>query len=142
MGIPRSQSRMPRMEYSPLHFGLGATRPSDPRSPGGMASAFREFAGRMNRVRFGLLALLVLAACAEDPPANSRGGLGDPVRGAALYAPRNLGDTSRWQGRPAEAAVAVEQLEFLTSELATNPRYAPEVNPAVLQSLQVARTEM
>jgi len=36
----------------------------------------------------------------------------------------------------------VEQLEFLASERATNPRYAPEINPAVLQTLQVARTEM
>jgi hypothetical protein len=89
-----------------------------------------------------LAILLALAGCADDPSANYLGGFGDPVRGAALYAPRNLGNTSRWAGQPAEAAVAVEQLEFLASELATNPRYAPEVNPAVLQSLQTARTEM
>lgn len=89
-----------------------------------------------------LTVLLALAGCAQDPSANYLGGIGDPVRGAALYAPRNLGDTSRWAGQPAEAAVAAEQLEFLTNELATNPRYAPEVNPAVLQSLQTARREM
>jgi hypothetical protein len=89
-----------------------------------------------------LTLLLALAGCAEDPSASYIGGFGDPVRGAALYAPRNLGDTSRWAGQPAEAAVAAEQLEFLANELATNPRYAPEVNPAVLQSLQTARTEM
>ncbi len=89
-----------------------------------------------------LALLLALAGCADDPSANYLGGFGDPVRGAALYAPRNLGDTGRWAGRPAEAAVAAEQLEFLTSELATNPRYAPEINPAVLQSLQTARMEM
>lgn len=89
-----------------------------------------------------LAVLLALAGCADDPSANYLGGLGDPVRGAALYAPRNLGDTGRWAGRPAEAAVAAEQVEFLANELATNPRYAPEVNPAVLQSLQTARREM
>ncbi len=89
-----------------------------------------------------LAMLLALAGCATDPSAEYLGGLGDPVRGAALYAPRNLGDTSRWAGQPAEAAVAAEQVEFLTQELATNPRYAPEVNPAVLQSLQTAQAEM
>ena len=89
-----------------------------------------------------LTVLLALAGCAEDPSANYLGGFGDPVRGSALYAPRNLGDTGRWAGQPAEAAVAAEQLEFLTNELATNPRYAPEINPAVLQSLQTARGEM
>lgn len=95
--------------------------------------------------RRGLLAILSglgLAACETDPSASHLWGLGDPVRGAALWAPRNLADTSRWAGRPAEAALAVAQLEFLASELATDPRYAPEINPAVLQTLQVARAEM
>ncbi|MBL6455345.1 hypothetical protein JMJ55_08435 [Belnapia sp. T6] len=86
--------------------------------------------------------LLGLAGCATDPSAEYLGGFGDPIRGAALYAPRNLGDTSRWAGQPAEAAVAAEQLEFLTDSLTTDPRYAPEINPAVLQTLQTARTEM
>ena len=91
----------------------------------------------------GSLALaLGAAACVEDPTANYLWGFGDPVRGAAFHAPRILGNTSRWEGRPADAAVAVEQLEFLASELATSPRYAPEINPAVLQTLQRARTEM
>ncbi|MBV1798024.1 hypothetical protein [Siccirubricoccus sp. G192] len=90
----------------------------------------------------GLLLLLLAPGCARDPSANYLGGIGDPVRGAALYAPRNLGDTSRWAGQPAEAAVAAEQLEFLTNELQTNPRYAPEVNPAVTQQLAAARAEM
>jgi len=95
--------------------------------------------------RRGALALalsLSLAGCAQDPFGEYLFGVGDPVRGAALRAPRNLGDTSRWAGRPAEAALAAEQLEFLTSELATSPRYAPAINPAVLQALQRARAEM
>jgi hypothetical protein len=97
---------------------------------------------RPGRAATALLLFLAAVGCAADPSADYLWGLGDPVRGAALYAPRNLGDTSRWAGRPAEAAVAVEQLEFLASEMATNPRYAPVVNPAVLQTLQRARTEM
>lgn len=99
-----------------------------------------SMAGR--RSMLGGLLGLGLAGCETDPVADYLDGIGDPVRGAALYAPRNLGDTSRWAGRPDGAAVAVEQLEFLASELATNPRWAPEVNPAVLQTLQAARTEM
>jgi len=86
--------------------------------------------------------LLLLSACAQDPSANYLFGIGDPVRGAALYAPRNLGDTSRWDGDPAGAAVAAGQLEFLASEFRSNPRYAPEVNPAVVQQLDAARAEM
>jgi hypothetical protein len=38
--------------------------------------------------------------------------------------------------------IGAAQLEFLTEQFATNPRYAPEVNPSVLQQLQAARAEM
>jgi hypothetical protein len=89
-----------------------------------------------------LICGLGLAACGTNPSSPYLFGFGDPIRGAGLSAPRNFGDTSRWAGRPASAAFAVEQLEFLTSSLATDPRYAPVVNPAVLQTLQRARTEM
>jgi len=81
-------------------------------------------------------------ACTMDPSTGYLGGIGDPVRGAALYAPRNLGDTSRWTGQPADAAAAAEQLEFLADQMRTNPRYAPEVNPAVTHQLLEARAEM
>lgn len=101
------------------------------------------------RTRRGALALLggccgtmALMGCETDPNAPYLWGLGDPVRGAALYAPRNFGEPSRWEGSPANAAVAVEQQEFLASELATDPRYAPVLNPAVLQTLQQGRAEM
>lgn len=90
----------------------------------------------------GFVILALLAGCAADPSAEYIGGIGDPVRGAALYAPRNLGETGRWNGRPAEAAVAAEQLEFLADALVTDPRWAPVVNPAVPQALAVARAEM
>jgi hypothetical protein len=86
--------------------------------------------------------LLAVAACATDPGGEYLFGFGDPVRGAALNAPRNLGDTSRWAGRPAEAAEAAAELEFLADAFATNPLYAPEANPAVLHQLETARREM
>ncbi|MDB5372596.1 MAG: hypothetical protein JWP04_1238 [Belnapia sp.] len=89
-----------------------------------------------------LAGLLAMAGCAQDPSADYLGGFGDPLRGAALYAPQNLGDTSRWAGRPAEAAVAAEQLEFLTDGLPASPIYATELNPAVVQGLTTARVEM
>lgn len=89
-----------------------------------------------------LSALLLLTGCSASPGTPWLGGIGDPVRGAALRAPSTLGDTSRWAGRPSEAAEAAAELEFLASEFATNPRYAPEANPAVPQQLEAARREM
>lgn len=86
--------------------------------------------------------LLALAGCVTDPTVDYLGGIGDPVRGAALYAPRNLGDTSRWAGQPAGAARAVVQLEFLADEFAANPRYAPEADPTVTLRLERARAEL
>jgi hypothetical protein len=85
---------------------------------------------------------MLVAGCSSEPGTPWLGGLGDPVRGAALRAPQTLGDTSRWAGRPAEAAEAVAELEFLANAFATDPRYAPEANPAVPQQLDAARREM
>ena len=89
-----------------------------------------------------LLSASLLLGCSATPGTPWLGGLGDPVRGAALRAPATLGDTSRWAGRPVEAAEAAADLEFLAKEFATNPRYAPEANPAVGQQLETARREM
>jgi len=88
-----------------------------------------------------LLAVLGAASCSADPAADYLFGIGDPVRGAALNAPRMLGDTAQYAGRPAEAARALVQLEFLADALATSPRYAPEVQPTVLFQLRQARAE-
>ncbi len=85
---------------------------------------------------------LLLAGCSADPVGNYLGGVGDNVRGAAIYAPQTLGDTSQYRGRPAEAALAAAQLEFLTSEVQDNPRIAPSINPALLSKLLVAQAEM
>lgn len=146
MGMPTSQSRMPRM---------GAFR--------FVAATFKRFAGKVAsrraqvtrrrepsiswasgrpRLALALLSALSLFGCVTRPGAPYLGGIGDPVRGAALNAPRTLGDTGRWAGQPAGAAEAAAQLEFLADEFATNPRYMYDANPAVLQKLQTARREM
>jgi len=91
--------------------------------------------------RRAVLGFLALAAC-TDPVGDYLGGFGDPVRGAALYAPARLGDTSRWDGDPAGAALAAAQLEFLAQSFATDPIWSPQISPSVLQQLQFARTEM
>jgi hypothetical protein len=87
-------------------------------------------------------ALLLGTGCESDPMGNHLWGFGDPVRGAALHAPRNLGNTARWDGQPAQAAMAAAQLEFLAVEMRSNPRYAPAVSPTVVQQLDRGRDEM
>lgn len=89
-----------------------------------------------------LILPLVLAACDVDPVTDYLGGIGDPVRGAALFAPRNLGDTSRWRGDPASAAIAVAQLEFLARSFREHPIYSVNSNPATSQTLDSAVREM
>ncbi len=85
---------------------------------------------------------LVLAACTDDPVTNYAWGIGDPVRGAALYATRNLGDTSRWDGDPAGAAIAAAQLEFLARTFRDDPVWSFRVQTATTQELQNAVLEM
>jgi len=94
-------------------------------------------------LRRSLLGLpLLLTACDIDPVTDYLGGIGDPVRGAALFAPRNLGNTSRWQGDPAGAAIAAAQLEFLARSFRENPIYSVNSDPAVAQTLDSAVVEM
>lgn len=89
-----------------------------------------------------LILPLVLAACDVDPVTDYLGGIGDPVRGAALFAPRNLGDTSRWRGDPASAAIAAAQLEFLARSFREHPIHSVNSNPATSQTLDSAVREM
>lgn len=88
------------------------------------------------------LAMLFLAGCTPDPAARWLGGAGDPVRGAALNAPRLLGDTAQYRGDPAGAALAAVQLEFLDQQFRTNPVYMHNVSGATLFSVRAGRTEM
>jgi hypothetical protein len=85
--------------------------------------------------------LLLLAACA-DPAAEHLGGFGDPVRGAALNAPRLLGDTSRLAGRPTEAALAAVQLEVLADAFHNDPRYRHDVSGTVRSQVDAGLAEM
>jgi hypothetical protein len=89
-----------------------------------------------------MLGALGLAGCTQDPVADWLGGFGDPVRGAAFTAPRNLGDTSRWRGNPVQAALAADQLEFLFEAFTTDPRYAPAASASTLHALRAGRAEM
>jgi len=86
--------------------------------------------------------LLAVAACTADPAAEHLGGFGDPVRGAALNAPRLLGDTSRLAGNPVGAARAAVQLEVLAEAFATDPRYRHDVSGAALHSVRLGQAEM
>ncbi len=89
-----------------------------------------------------LLTLLALLGACADPAAEHMFGLGDPVRGAALNAPRLLGDTSRLAGRPADAALAAVQLEVLENAFRNDPRYAPEASGPAQHALRVGKAEM
>ena len=89
-----------------------------------------------------LLPLLALIGGCADPAAEHLGGFGDPVRGAALNAPRLLGDTSRLAGNPAQAARAAVQLEVLADAFRNDPRYGPEVSGPAQHSVTLGRTEM
>jgi hypothetical protein len=98
----------------------------------------------MHRRSLALLPLLapILAACGADPAASHLGGFGDPVRGAALNAPRLLGDTSRLVGRPAQAALAAVQLEVIADAFRTDPRYMHEVSGTARATVEAGRAEL
>jgi hypothetical protein len=98
----------------------------------------------MHRRSLALLPLLapLLAACEADPAARHLGGFGDPVRGAALNAPRLLGDTSRLAGRPAQAALAAVQLEVIADAFRTDPRYMHEVSGTARATVEAGRAEL
>jgi hypothetical protein len=92
--------------------------------------------------RFLLPLMVLLGACTADPAANHLGGFGDPVRGAALNAPRLLGNTAQLQGRPADAALAVVQLEVLAEAFRTDPRYMHDVSGTARATVEAGQAEM
>src|SRR5918995_1771278 len=93
--------------------------------------------GRRTRMRafahLGGAALLLAAAAACAPsgqrprqgpvslPADAVQGAGDPARAAILEAAHPFGNPARLAGRPAEAARAVADLEYLPSEIPNGP---------------------
>jgi len=101
-------------------------------------------------MRPGVLLLLVLAAgCAEmkqAPPATPTAALApgsaDGVRGSIEAMAPAFADRARGlAGRPAEAAQAAAQLEFVTAAIPRDSRYAP-IPEGVRRELLLARQEL
>jgi hypothetical protein len=94
--------------------------------------------------------LLAAVGCAPAGPRPQHGfvslppdavqGAGDPTRTAILNAAYAFGSPASLDGRPAEAARAVAQLEFLASEIPSGARWR-EFDPTVGLALQGARQE-
>jgi hypothetical protein len=92
-----------------------------------------------------LAATAWLAACtmplpdvALPPVAGS--GLADPGRGAILNTSYAFATAGRLAGRPADAAIAIAQAEFLTVDLVANQRWR-EYAPNVALGFRQARPE-
>ena len=84
----------------------------------------------------------LLAACYSADPARSYlFGAGSSVRGAALNAPFQFGDLSKWQGQPGRAALAVVQIEFLADALVNDPYWSAKTSPTVMTQMEWARRE-
>jgi hypothetical protein len=86
-----------------------------------------------------LLTLPPLAACASDPAGGFLGGVGDPVRGAALNAPFSFGNLGTQRGQPGRVALSLVQLEFLADRVPQDPYWQNRINPLTSQQLQRAR---
>jgi hypothetical protein len=98
-----------------------------------------------------VVAAMTFAACTPGPnysprdnvslPPDAVQGAGDPTRSAILNAAYAFGTPSSLAGRPAEAAVAAAQLDYLASEITFGPRWR-EFDPTVGLLLQRARGEV
>jgi hypothetical protein len=101
--------------------------------------------------RAALLLPLLLAACGAPPPGPApvtlpetaaQQGVGDPTRGAILSAAYVFARPDTIAGDPAAGAEALARLEFLTVQLATDPRWiglAPQVVPLLQDGRAEAR---
>jgi hypothetical protein len=94
------------------------------------------------------LALLALAACTPTPrpdpvqlPPSARvDPITDPTRSAILSTASVFNQPGTVAGDPASAAEALARLEYLSVELATDPRWI-DLNPLVVPDLVRARAE-
>lgn len=94
-----------------------------------------------------LFAALTLGACALPPPPQSASlpadavvGAGDPLRSAVANTSFAFSSQGPLSGRPAQAARAVAQMEWLTVEMPGNPRLT-NISPTVFNQLVQARSE-
>ncbi|MBL6077278.1 hypothetical protein JMJ56_04615 [Belnapia sp. T18] len=101
----------------------------------------------MIRTALPLAALLALGACALPPPPESASlpadaviGAGDPLRSAIANTSVAFSSQALLAGRPAEAARAVAQMEWLAVEMPTNPRLT-SVSPSIIGQMAAARAE-
>lgn len=99
----------------------------------------------MFRVAF--LALPLLAACAQTPlpetahlPRDAVTGAGDPARSAAFSTNAVFAQLHPAAGRPADAARAIAQMEFLAADLPSNNNLV-NASPTLVPNLQTARRE-
>ncbi len=99
------------------------------------------------RAHSALAILLALAGCAAspvtemapEPPAVA--GAADPGRSAVLAASYVFADPARVAGRPAEAARAAAELEWMAASLPGDPRWIP-ATPALFPQLRTARASL
>jgi hypothetical protein len=93
-----------------------------------------------------LVALAALAACNRPPPpvavlpADPGNPFADLARQAILHTAYAFADPQRLAGRPAEAAQAIAEAEFLAIDLSTNQRWT-EMLPLVQVAFLQARPE-
>jgi len=97
--------------------------------------------------RFALLALPLLAACTALPPNETASlprdavaGAGDPTRTAVLTTSSVFAQQRPAAGRPAEAARAIAQMEFLAVDLPQNQNFTM-ASGTLVPELRTARRE-
>jgi len=101
----------------------------------------------MIRTALPLAALLALGACTLPPPpetaslpADAVVGAGDPLNSAVANTSVAFSSPALLAGRPAQAARAVAQMEWLAVEMPTNPRLT-SVSPSIIGQMAAARAE-
>lgn len=97
--------------------------------------------------RYALLALPLLTACAQTPlpetarlPRDAVIGAGDPARGAVFSTNAVFAQSHPAAGRPAEAARAIAQMEFLAVDLPQNNNLM-SASSTLMPDLVTARRE-
>jgi hypothetical protein len=94
-----------------------------------------------------LAAVLAVGACALPPPPATASlppdavvGAGDPLRSAVANTSVAFSNPDLLAGRPAQAARALAQMEYLAVEMPTNPQLT-SVSPTVVSQMVAARQE-